>query len=470
MKPTIKASIGGYAFNLEEDAYIVMEQYISSLKNHFKDKEEGYEIIHDLELRIAELLQLKMKESMSIISINDVQDIINIMGTPKDITEEDTIHEESNFEKEFEQNTAPIKKGLFRDGDNSILGGVCSGFARYFNIDPLLIRISYVLVFLFSGIIYPGKTRLLLILLYAVLWIIMPKAKTFKQKVAMRGTPPPVQSIEKREEIHVQKPKGSGILSFIKIFFGIILGIICLTIIIAIAAGLGAYWGFFGGNDFPGINLFVEVLGLKPFDFGISAIILFIFPLLFVLTVCLKLLFQSPFKKSDAVGFILGLIIWIGAGFYLAGTSWKLISKHEYKAKEVQIIPADVVSDTLYVRLTDKVQKAVHLNHVTPPMMYIKGRNNNHSLILYPKIRINEIDSTGNFKIELKKIAFDSNKSLAREKAERATLDYYLDERLFIITPHIYNRKSKWDREIFEITIFKPKGKTVICKGTLQDI
>lgn len=462
MKPTEKVSIGGYAFNLEEDAYKAMDRYISSLNNHFKNKEEGEEIIHDLELRIAELLQLKINDTNNVITLEDVNDVIKIMGLPNDIDDEEKQDEKRNYDN----TPPPIKKSLFRDVDNSILGGVCSGFARYFNIDPSLVRIIYVLVFITSGFILPGQTRGFLFLAYIVLWIVMPKAKTFTQKVAMRGTPPSVQSIEKRDEVYT-KPKGSGVLNFIKVFFGIILGIISLGIIIAVISGLSIYWGFYGGDDFPGINTFVEILGLNSFNFNVSLAIFFLFPLLSLFCLCIKLLLRSQFRTKDAIAFGLGFIIWIASGFYLTGIVWKIKTQHEISADKIESISVSTNSDILYVELSGKFKDAIYLNHVSPPMMYMKERRKNHSVSLYPKMQIREDTSLTDFKIEITKTAYDINKKLAAEKAKNANFDYYLHDSLFIINPHIYNKKNRWDRELFEITITKPKNKTVICKDGL---
>jgi len=462
MKPTTKVSIGGYAFNLEEDAYNEMSHYISSLNLHFKDKEEGKEIVSDLEIRIAELLQLRMNDVNSVISQDDVKAIIQIMGLPDDIDEEEQKAGESQTKED-----SSIKRKLFRDGDNKILGGVCSGFARFFNIDPILIRISYVLIFIFSGIIFSGQTRAFLVLLYAILWFVMPKAKTFTQKLSMMGTPPPVNTIETRDELYVNKAKGSGLLNFIKIFFGIVLGIISLSVIIAIVAGVAAYWGFYGEQDFPGINIFADILGINSFDFNISAILLFVLPLLAILYLCIKLLLRSQFKVRDAVIFILGLVLWIGSGFYLAGITMKVVTMHEVAKDATEYIPVSTQSDTLYVKLSDNFSDAKYLNHASPSMMYYKGKGKNYWVSVLPKVLIKYDSTASNFNIEIKKKAFDTDAKLALNKAQNAILDYSLVDSTLTINPHIYNKKNQWDRELFEIIITQPAGKTVICKDGL---
>lgn len=466
MKATIKAGIGGYPFNFEEDAYNEMSNYISSLNDHFSKNEEGKEIVSDLEVRIAELLQLRVEGTNKVISLDDVKAIIKIMGTPKDIDSEDENGESINKEHKEDLNSSR-KKRLFRNGDNSILGGVCSGFAAYFNIDTVLIRIGYVLAFILSGFILPDKTRGFLVVAYIILWIVMPKAKTFNQKLSMVGAPPSVDTIENRNEIRQNKAKGSGLLNFIKIFFGVILGLVSLSIIITLVAGIAAYWGFYGGYDFPGINAFIEILGLNSFNFNVSMIISFCLPLIAILYLCIKLLFRSQFKAKDAVIFALGFITWIGAGCYLGGMTGKIIANHK-EQKSISInVPVTSNSDTLYIGLSDKYKSGVFLSHTTPSMMYLKGRKGSPSIALYPKIRIQEDSSLNTFKIEIVKIAMDANKDLAYKKAKNAKLNYILNDSLLTIEPHIYNKKNKWDREMFEIKISKPKNKLVICDDGL---
>ena len=89
MKTTIKINLSGQIFNLDEDAYEALKDYLDSISKRFRDTEEGNEIIGDIESRIAELFQEKIDDKKQVITIEDVRDIINIMGQPEDILEED---------------------------------------------------------------------------------------------------------------------------------------------------------------------------------------------------------------------------------------------------------------------------------------------------------------------------------------------------------------------------------------------
>ena len=84
MKPTIRVSIGGLAFNLEEDAFRVLDDYLKALRRHFEKNSESGEIISDIELRLSELLQMRVSSADGVVSMADALDIIKIMGSPKD--------------------------------------------------------------------------------------------------------------------------------------------------------------------------------------------------------------------------------------------------------------------------------------------------------------------------------------------------------------------------------------------------
>src|SRR6056297_2580160 len=116
MKRTAKINISGIIFYLDEDAYEKLNSYMESINKYFSNQEGGDEIIKDIELRIAELFQLKLTGSKEVVTLKDVQEIINKLGKPEEFSEED--------KKESSQASS---KRLYRDPDNAILGGVASG-------------------------------------------------------------------------------------------------------------------------------------------------------------------------------------------------------------------------------------------------------------------------------------------------------------------------------------------------------
>ncbi|MBK6283282.1 MAG: PspC domain-containing protein [Draconibacterium sp.] len=164
MKKTFTINISGTVFHIEEDAYEVLQKYLINLKNHFGSSEEGKEILTDIEARIAEIFIEKAANDQRVVSIEMVNVAIEIMGTPEDFVDDEEKEEVYQPTEE-----AKRKRRLYRDPDHRVIGGVCGGLGAYFNMDPVILRIIFVvLLFATSGAGF---------LAYIILWIAVPKAK-----------------------------------------------------------------------------------------------------------------------------------------------------------------------------------------------------------------------------------------------------------------------------------------------------
>ena len=172
MNKIIQVNLAGQSVSIDEKAYQSLSSYLQTLENHFAKTEDGGEILHDIEARIAELFFGKIKKGNSFINATDVNEAIHLMGTPEDISiDEDQEHKNSDG--------PPIShKKLFRDTDDVVLGGVCSGLAAYFNIDTNIMRILVILLIIFTGI--P-------LIAYFVIWIAIPEATTPEDRSRMYG-------------------------------------------------------------------------------------------------------------------------------------------------------------------------------------------------------------------------------------------------------------------------------------------
>ncbi len=123
MKKTVNINISGIVFHIEEDAYSKLQNYLFAIEKNFSNEEERVEIMRDIESRIAELFQTKNTNSKEVITYEDVQDIISIMGNPEDYMNEESFNDDSNFENaNFEKEET--QKRLYRDKDNAQIGGV----------------------------------------------------------------------------------------------------------------------------------------------------------------------------------------------------------------------------------------------------------------------------------------------------------------------------------------------------------
>ena len=193
MNKIFNVNLGGYPFTIDEDAYHHLNKYLDTIKRHFSDSEGCDEILYDIEVRMAELFQDKAK-GKAIISMKELGEVIKILGRPEDFGAEIIDDEEpvvSSSSRSRKRTRVKTGKRLFRNPDEKIIGGVCSGLSAYFGIsDPVWLRLG----FLFLAISGVG------ILPYIVLWIIVPSAKTSGDKLEMRGEPVNVNNIARTVE------------------------------------------------------------------------------------------------------------------------------------------------------------------------------------------------------------------------------------------------------------------------------
>jgi phage shock protein PspC (stress-responsive transcriptional regulator) len=185
MKKTLSINLSGMVFDIDDDAYRELQIYLTQIESHFADAEESKEILADIEARIAELFKEKVNGSKQVIIIEDVEEVIKILGRPEEIGESVDSSEESKRDRFGPSGY----RRIYRDPDNRILGGVCSGMGAYFHIDPIIIRIIFVI-----GTLIGIGTGLII---YLILWIVIPEAKTTVQKLEMKGEPVNISNIGK---------------------------------------------------------------------------------------------------------------------------------------------------------------------------------------------------------------------------------------------------------------------------------
>ncbi|HMU70144.1 MAG TPA: PspC domain-containing protein, partial [Chitinophagales bacterium] len=185
MNKLLFVNIGGVVFQIDDTAYRTLDQYLESIRKKYANTAEGEEIIRDIENRIAELFLEKVGER-SAITMQYVEEVIALMGAPEDF--ESASSEQSSTGQQQQYRQGPSTTRFFRDKEHNVLGGVCSGLAAKFDIDALWLRLAFLIAFFFAG------TGLLL---YIILWIIIPEAKTTAEKLEMRGEKIDIDNIER---------------------------------------------------------------------------------------------------------------------------------------------------------------------------------------------------------------------------------------------------------------------------------
>ena len=165
MKQVININYHGRIIPIELAAYDMLKIYTTSLQVHFKDEEGKDEIINDIESRISELFQEQLSKGSTCITENDVNAIIKSMGKPEEL-ETETVINNNQSENSKQQDFSSTHKRLYRDENNKLLGGVCAGLANYLNIDIVVVRIIFIILF---GVgLIP----------YLILWIAVPSSAT----------------------------------------------------------------------------------------------------------------------------------------------------------------------------------------------------------------------------------------------------------------------------------------------------
>jgi phage shock protein PspC (stress-responsive transcriptional regulator) len=326
MKKNFNVNIGGIIFHMDEDAYEKLSAYLENLKHHFAHTEGRDEILLDIENRISEMLQAKLSDEKQVIVNEDIEKIIATLGQPSEWGEESSSSEPYKHHR---------PKKLYRDTDNKVIAGVCSGLASYFNIDVVWLRVLFIVVTLAGfGI---G------IIAYLLLWLLAPEARTTAEKLEMKGEKVTISNIEKsiKEEfegikggIHnlkdetktiIQQGKRKGSNFFEKLFY---LFLQVLTVVFKIIV-------VFFGLMFMAVGLFLLVGFLISFidgghevyisTFGISA---------FSLPAILRLVLESREQTLAIIGLILVvgipliLLIYFGA---------RLLFRFKYRSRFIGI-------------------------------------------------------------------------------------------------------------------------------------
>jgi len=197
MNKTIIININGIVFHIEEDAYEILKNYMTDVKRHFLNSADSLEITTDIENRIAEMFSdILAEENKQVIVEQDVNSVIDQMGRVEDF---DDIYEEGKAPAGSADTFSTSERRLFRDPDDHLISGVCAGIANYFNIEPLWIRLAFAISFFFFG---SG------LLLYIILWIVIPKATTRADRMAMKGEKLNLQGFKNNLEEELSAVRG----------------------------------------------------------------------------------------------------------------------------------------------------------------------------------------------------------------------------------------------------------------------
>ena len=332
MKKTITVNLNGRVFTMDEDAYRLLDNYLSNLRIYFRKEEGSSEIIADFEARIEELFSEKIRLGSQVISIEQVEEVIARVGKPADFADKNDSEEDSREDKQaYFTESKGIKKKFYRNIDDKMFGGVCSGISAYLGWDVLAVRIIFiVLIFATSFWIVPA---------YLLAWILFPGAYTAEQKLQMRGKPITVENIGKTVAAEVEAvastKKGGCLSGFIDLAVGLmkvfLIGLGCLIglpllfafviiIIVLFAVLFGVGGGLFGAfpsflivdQPFLLTTMFLLVLGIPivALIYGIIAHLANLKPV------------NRSVKWTFLIIWIVALVLLLFSGFRISRSNW----------------------------------------------------------------------------------------------------------------------------------------------------
>jgi phage shock protein PspC (stress-responsive transcriptional regulator) len=505
MNKTVNINLAGIFFHIDEDAYLKLSRYLEAIKRSFTDSQGRSEIIADIEARIAELFAERIQNEKQVVGVKLVDEVITIMGQPEDYLVDDEIFEDEPQVRQH-QSYKSTKK-LFRDTDNSYVGGVAAGFGHYFSIEPIWIRLIFILFTIGSGGTF--------IMIYLIFWALVPEAKTTAEKLTMTGDPVNISNIEKKikdgidsvsENLknvdlkkHGEKLKegfdhvsdnisetvrnvdfqkqgnrlksssqtffetlGGIIMFFLKViakFIGIILMFVGISTLVALIVALFTV-GITDAIHFPGMD-FLDVANAANIPIWLMSLLLFLavgIPFFFVFYLGLKILVNNLKSIGNVAKFSL-LGLWLMAIIGLIITGVKQATEHAFDSKVTD-------KNELYIKANDTLSLSM-VGFDRYSDSYYRNNNDfklvddaNGRSIVSSDIRLvvkSTKDSLASIIIE--KEASGSSYAIARERAENINYNYeFSNNELKLDAYQTTDAKNKYSEQEVRIILYLPEG------------
>ena len=474
MNKTYPINISGIVFYIDEDAFLILEDYLNSLKEHYLKTEDGAEIISDIESRIAELFSQKISTSKQIISKSEVEEVINKLGKVEDF-EEDSNSSTKTENKTKDHTFKRSHRKFYRDADDGIVAGVTSGLAHYFGIDVVFVRILFLLLIIGGTVGF---------WIYIVLWIVSPYARTTAEKLEMKGEPVNLSNMEKKIREEFENVKASfkdqntsqkiksfanglanlitqiilGVLSILKSIFGfsfLLIGVILLSLIASffifdssIISITNEHW-----VSLPIDEILVHFTNEKQSNILLLSLAgIIIIPIISLIYSGIRLLlaYKTKNKSFGVISFILLLFASIILALSIADIAG------EFKVRKT-------ISKTIDIEPNGDIFLQVNDNSlgIDPDKISFSDDENEFIITktgLFIKVENEIYESTDSlFHLKIKKSSNGKNKQQAKVYLEN--IDYNIEFRndtLFL--DYYLTIDDKFRAQEIEIQIFKPKG------------
>jgi len=497
MNKTININLGGVFFHIDEDAYKKLQKYLEAIRKSLSDDPQGKnEIINDIEIRIGEILAESIKDVRQVVNEQDIDDIIIIMGKPEEYAGDEEFFEDESNTKTKRKSGKTSKRKLFRDSDDKFLGGVSSGIAHYFNIEPIWVRLIWLLL------MYKGTG----IVLYIILWILLPETKSTSDKLEMEGEDVNISNIEKKiregfndasqtlidgvDDVTNQIKNGnyqgkvkSGLQDIIDLFskvfvaifkvtgkfIGILLIIISvLTLFTVIAGGfsLGSIEFLGLSNEFASFPPFFYTSRLPVLLLATFGFILIGIPFVFLFKLGLKIISNNVNRFSKATNLVL-LAVWLLSimVFAFAGIEYGAHSANKFSTSEKFTIDNLTLNDTLNIKM-NALEEFEPKRYSGEKTIFIGQTERAYRTNVQLDIRNSNSDY-----LYLK--TYKKANAITEEKAKDLTneIDYkfeVINNTLLLDAYFLSDIKNRYESQYIRMTLYVPKGMTIYLDKTTK--
>ncbi|MDP4224056.1 MAG: PspC domain-containing protein [Bacteroidota bacterium] len=488
MDRTIKINLGGTLFQIDEEAYRILKRYLQDIDDRLKSTPGGAETIEDIESRIAEIFQ-SQGGTAGVITRENVEAMMAIIGKPEDI--EAGSEERDERQTHFHSSTG---KKMYRNPDDKIISGVCGGIGAYLGIEPVWVRLLFILFACFFA---------LGIFVYIALWIALPDARNDAQKREMYGgdfrnrgsrdSNPGNRSSYAAVESGVTRQTSSSVGNAVnevfraigKVFFIIFRVFLILLGVTFVVTGFFflvsfvmifffKYPGYFSTHSF-GVNIFylpdflnyVVSPAAAPWILALSFIVI-LMPLLALIYWGVKMIFW--FRARDGIFAITGLIIWVMS---VAALSIILFNEGVSYAEFGKTVSEEVIPKTppeLYIKGDHKVADLKYDKEIslTDEDYNVYFNDDNKGLFISTMLDINKSDDKS-LRIDVRKRSMGRSRQDAMNKADGLIYSYRMSaDTLFIDEYFSIPANSKWSADNVRLSVAVPEGTVVHFDRTTE--
>ena len=476
MNKILNINLGGYALTIDDDAFEYISAYLESIRRRFSESEGRDEIMHDIESRLGEIISTNLG-NRSIVMLPDVEAAIEVMGKPEDFGGEPV--EKPGAGASGKKTFRPGKK-LFRDEEDAVIGGVCSGLSAYFGMqEPIWMRLIFVLLALVSfGFWVPA---------YVLLWILVQPARTAAERLAMRGETANVENIAREIEQGFERLSkkvndfgsqaasssagrttasvaGGCLTVFGKLILGFIIFIAIMMVFGLGSAWVAGIWAFFTAQ--PYISYFSPLSSGATYMGFFNAFFLLGIPVVGLVLWLGRTIFR--YKTPAWLGSGLSILWVLNFISLLLLGGWAARSFRQGGSVSRNMDLSGMTSDTLHVEWANKGMSGDFDQWFGDDDGFYIG---DKGLKMNEMVRINVRRSeSGRFEVVQTIRARGATGGEAMENASQTNFDIQLDgNTLRVPTGYEIKEGNKWRVQEVKITIGIPEGKSIVFGKVIND-